>query len=851
MPTRTGRGASGGPLETDARRLGKDSDPVPAPAAAVAASPAAAVLQGGVRVLPLSVDSGSTALVGGPGGSQAEGIETVSAPAVSAPVEAVAARPVAADGELAAVLDRNPGSDPLPPVETALSWTVAAALRREGGRKPASARAPMTASGDVLGGDVPPASAVSISTASLARNLNSTAAQTPADPIAVILEGVQAVLAGIVGVINQVIGQIVAAVNGIVTAIGYLFVPAAAPVLGTPTVGVPDSTTGAVTGMAVATDANDDPLIFSGSGPTQRGSVVVNADGSFTYTPTALARFIAASTNTDAAYRSDTFIVTVRDERGGVAQGSITVPVTPASPSPIAIKGKPVYRGVVTADGVVYQTSTEFNRVTSRNETYVTRVLADGSTTTFTQPGQTSAGMAVGQSGTVYQVSWIEDYSSDSLQYITTLRAIRADGSIQDYTLPGSPAGRPIVAPNGTIYQSATASGPNGSITATLAITPDGSATTRQQPGLIESGQTRSLNDGAVYVLTMDGVDTHVSVFHADGGFSSYLLSKDVFPPNVTEGYFSPLIATPAGVYFSLYGLEPVESGRQVRLAIVRIEADGSSSSFTAPDDWAWPGSVGSDGTLYWTTGKIRGSANGQDSTSVTSIRPDGSTRTTSWAGAPGGSVLVAPNGLAYQLSSTSVDVGGPATTVTVTALRPDGVEVAKYTQSGAPFNTPFLLADGGVGQFISSVSDGKDTTTLLRILPDGRALTYTQLGGPGGVYPDAVSGDGLYLITALANDPSTIVGRYLPDGSTRQVTVPGQLLGDPVVGFDGTTYLTSYTWAGGDTGFLTTIREDGTRKQYQLNGIPAGPVVIGAGGIVYQVTPTDLWIVEAESLMA
>jgi len=83
-------------------------------------------------------------------------------------------------------------------------------------------------------------------------------------------------------------------------------------------VGKPDPSTGVVTGVVDAVDADGDKLGYTGSSATAKGQVVVEANGAFTFTPSSTARKAATTATTDS------FPVTVRDGYGG----QLTVPVT-------------------------------------------------------------------------------------------------------------------------------------------------------------------------------------------------------------------------------------------------------------------------------------------------------------------------------------------------------------------------------------------------------------------------------------------------------------------------------------------------------------------------------------------
>jgi len=104
----------------------------------------------------------------------------------------------------------------------------------------------------------------------------------------------------------------------------------------TSTTGSPNSSTGVVTGSVTATDANSDPLTYSGSATTAKGSVTVNAStGAFTYTPTATARHAAAKIGAISTAKTDTFTVTVSDGYGGTVPVAVTVSISPTNAAPV------------------------------------------------------------------------------------------------------------------------------------------------------------------------------------------------------------------------------------------------------------------------------------------------------------------------------------------------------------------------------------------------------------------------------------------------------------------------------------------------------------------------------------
>ncbi|NIH98820.1 YVTN family beta-propeller protein/VCBS repeat-containing protein [Mycolicibacterium fluoranthenivorans] len=116
------------------------------------------------------------------------------------------------------------------------------------------------------------------------------------------------------------------------------------PVAHAPVVNAPNAN-GVVTGHLTVTDSNGDPLTFSAV--PAKGSIVFNADGSFTYTPTAAARHAAATGL--AGTTTETFLVTISDGRRGVLTQDLTVDIAPLNIDPTAKSkvGKPSSSGVV------------------------------------------------------------------------------------------------------------------------------------------------------------------------------------------------------------------------------------------------------------------------------------------------------------------------------------------------------------------------------------------------------------------------------------------------------------------------------------------------------------------------
>jgi hypothetical protein len=108
--------------------------------------------------------------------------------------------------------------------------------------------------------------------------------------------------------------------------------PVNTPPTGIANVGSPDPATGVVTGTVVGSDADGDPLTYSGPTTTAKGSLSVSGSGSFTYTPSAVARQNAEAPEATDADRQDAFDITIDDGRGGTVAVPVVVPIGTSSP---------------------------------------------------------------------------------------------------------------------------------------------------------------------------------------------------------------------------------------------------------------------------------------------------------------------------------------------------------------------------------------------------------------------------------------------------------------------------------------------------------------------------------------
>lgn len=97
------------------------------------------------------------------------------------------------------------------------------------------------------------------------------------------------------------------------------------------TVGKADPLGGTVIGSIAATDADSDDITYTHTTPAS-GSVTINPDGSFTYTPSEAARQQARAKK---AFGTDTFTVTVDDGHGGVKSITVKTSIAPTDRAPV------------------------------------------------------------------------------------------------------------------------------------------------------------------------------------------------------------------------------------------------------------------------------------------------------------------------------------------------------------------------------------------------------------------------------------------------------------------------------------------------------------------------------------
>jgi VCBS repeat-containing protein len=111
--------------------------------------------------------------------------------------------------------------------------------------------------------------------------------------------------------------------------------PNTSPFSSDPYYSVSNPSTGVVSGKVGVVDFDGDPLTYVVNTKPTKGTLVLKADGTYTYTPTSTARHAAAVPTAPDSVKTDSFTVTVSDGRNGSLTETITVAIPPANKVPV------------------------------------------------------------------------------------------------------------------------------------------------------------------------------------------------------------------------------------------------------------------------------------------------------------------------------------------------------------------------------------------------------------------------------------------------------------------------------------------------------------------------------------
>ncbi len=593
---------------------------------------------------------------------------------------------------------------------------------------------------------------------------------------------------------------------------------------------------GSVTGQLAATDVDGDALTFglAQNGAPEHGTVTVNPDGSYTYTP-------AANFN-----GTDSFTYTVSDGQGGTATGSISVTVDPTNDAPttsgatlagqedgtiagqvtghdvdgdaltFAVDGAPA-NGTVTMnpDGSFsYMPAANFNGTDS-----FTYTVSDGNggTTTGTvsvnvaavnDAPTTAGGTAdVAEDGSVTGQLAAQDVDGDALTFGLAPNGAPAHGTVT-VNPDGSYTYTPAANFNGTDSFTYTVSdGQGGTATGSISVTVDptndapttSSATVAgQEDGTIAGQVTGHDVDGDALTFAVDGAPANGTVtMNPDGSFSytpaANFNGTDSFTYTVSDGNGGTTTGTVS-----------------VNVAAVNDAPTTSGGTATGNEDTAITGQLAAtdvDGDAL-TFGLA---ANGGPAHGAVTINPNGSysyTPAANFNGTDSFTYQVSDGKGGTTLGTITVGVNpvndAPTTSGATVSGQEDGSIAGRVTGHDVDGDTlTFGLASNG-GPAHGAVTFNPDGTFNYVPAPNFNgtdSFTYTVSDGNGGTTTGTVS-----VNVAAVNDAPTTSGGTATGNEDTAIT--GQLAATDV---DGDALTFGLAQNGGPAHGTVTINPNGS----------------------------------------
>ncbi len=600
-------------------------------------------------------------------------------------------------------------------------------------------------------------------------------------------------------------------------------------------VGNPKSSTGVVTGSLKATDKDKDTLTYGGSTTTAKGTVVVDAKGKFTYTPTAEARHAAATGAPGTT--TDTFTLTAYDGHGGAADVSVTVKIRALNSAPDDAKA------------VVTQTNTATGVVTGK----ITATDTDGDAFTYGAPATTKKGsVAVAADGTftyapteaARQAASAPKASSSTKTDSFTVTISDGHGGTDQVTVKvtivpisatqnhAPVAGTTTIgtpnATTGIVIGSVKATDADGDVVSyslTTPLDPDvGIVAVDSATGAWAFRPTGQSRFDAYFTSATEAASFSITASDGKGATTPISVTAPVDPAvELSYDYVMPLDGTrPAGMTVApdghLYVSNFSEESGDIALTVLNSDGD-IETTITLDGNGSWGVAVGSDGRVYATTNTA---AAGQ----IWAIDPSDGYSTELFAEIPGFTTAIAidEDGRVYVAGNDT-----QASTSTIHILSPGGAVVDAIDFDGiiggiaiGPDQRIFAVvgpSDGGDGALVIIDADGTQNTI--------------DLGAPAvGV---AVDSYGWAYVTGYASavDTTATLTVITPDGTVAEPIILGD---EPWIGIavDGDDFLYG-TDTADNTANLISIIPVGD-WDYGYDDVDAGTGAVS--GVVYVLDP-------------
>jgi VCBS repeat-containing protein len=531
----------------------------------------------------------------------------------------------------------------------------------------------------------------------------------------------------------------------------------------------PEDVSVTVTVLANDSDVDGDPLTVTAA-TAANGSVVINANGTLTYTPRA---------NFNG---SDTISYTISDGKGGTAAATVAVTVTAVNDAPIVAAQLPT-RSNVDAASVSVATAGGFSDVDSATLTYSASGLPAGLTI------DTATGV----------ISGVVDRSASQIsggRYDVTVTATDQAGASASQTFRWTITNPAPVAAN----DSATVDEDRSVIVPVLAndTDPDGDPLTVVSASAANGTVTINADGTLTYVprANFNGSDLiSYTISDGQGGTASATVTVTIAAVNDVPVATNDGVTTPEDV--------------PVRVAVLANDTDVDGDPLTVTNASAGQGTVviNADGTLTYTP---RADFNGTDTISYTISDGKGGTASATVA------VTVTPVNDAPVVAAALAardDLDG--TTVSVaTAPGFSDVDSATFTYSasglpaGLTIDAMTGVISGVIDRSASRSAGGVYAVTVTVADQAGASASQTFRWSVANPAPAAandsvtVDEDGSVVVPVLANDAD-------PDGDPLTVTAASAANGSVAINADGTlTYAPRANFNGSD--LITYTISDG-----------------------------------------
>lgn len=559
-----------------------------------------------------------------------------------------------------------------------------------------------------------------------------------------------------------------------------------------------------LTGNVLTNDIDPDGGALTAAVNTapSHGSLTLNADGSFTYTPT-------------ASYSgADSFSYTVTDTKGANAIGDVTITVKYVAPPPVVDPQHPYT--VDATDPDTGKISGHFNVTHDKPFTYHVVNAPDATLGSFELNEQTGEWTFTPYPRTRVLANYFEPNSPAAVKLTFAVTATDGTAATAPIAVSEHIAGADRAAlslPANTVpvlsyvdprtgdayvfaYRGDLFSSPDDQSISYLAavIHADGSSSIPSGASPVSGLVREAFTVGnTTFVVSQTGGDefsfqTHLSILGSDG------LTPLGEP--IPGDFRQPL--TVAGTTYLMTETGTYESGYQSHLTALR--PDGVTSTTEIPGAF-YGRTIVIGGTTYLVTNVGKGESSHQ--TQLTALGPDGVTSATSIPGSFSGRTLVVGD-TTYLVTVSGSYQSGYQTQLT--KLGPDGV--TSTTSIPGQFyedSSGYSVVAGDITYLVTQTGDYDSgyNTHVTGVGPDGVGPTAT-LSGWSWDGPTVVGGT-TYLLVPTQPGAATQVVALTPDAATPVGSIPGVPSGDPIVVGD-TTYVITQIGDPGDAATWQTV---------------------------------------------